>query len=230
MGFNSHGALTVSRRLAAMNWSHDRVPLGINCGKNKETPPDKALGDFLQVVEAFKELARYFVINISSPNTPGLRDLATTDFLNHLADELGHLLPRTWVKLDPDLDKKSLQALIEVISRRGFQGVILSNTHRVNWPEPGGLSGHPLLAASTACLEWAYEVHGGALPMIASGGILSGADIFQKIARGALAVQIYTALVYRGPWVVAMLLEELAQELKLRGFSCAEDALFSYYK
>jgi dihydroorotate dehydrogenase len=119
--------------------------------------------------------------------------------------------------------------LIETLVERGFQGVIVSNTHRVTFPEVGGQSGHPLMAPSTACLEWAHEVHKGRLPMIATGGVLSGADVFHKLARGALAVQLYTALVYRGPWAVAHILVELAAELKLRGFATAQDAIGSYY-
>ncbi len=230
MGFNSDGAATVKARLEALKWDHERVPLGINCGKNKETPPERALSDFLQIVEVFKDLARYFVINISSPNTPGLRDLATPLFIGGLADELGAALPKTWIKLDPDMERREFQALIETIAERGFQGVLLSNTHRVAYPEVGGQSGHPLMCPSTTCLEWAYEVHGGRLPMLGVGGILSGVDAFHKLARGALAVQIYTALVYRGPWVVARLLTELAAELNLRGIATVEDAIGCYYK
>ena len=230
MGFNSDGSLIVAERLQKACWQHEHVPLGVNCGKNKSTPNDKALGDFLQVVSTFKDMARYFVINVSSPNTPGLRELATPSFVHSLADELGVLLPKVWIKLDPDMDRRDFQELVGVIAERGFRGIIVSNTHRVSYPEAGGQSGHPLMALSTACLEWAYEVHRGALPMIATGGILSGADIYHKMARGALAVQIYTALVYQGPWVVSKLLVELAAELKLRGISHIQDIIGSYYR
>lgn len=230
MGFNSDGAATVAQRLEQLSWDHEVVPLGINCGKNKDTPPERAAGDYLQVMEAFKGLARYFVMNISSPNTPGLRDLATPAFIHGLADDIGADLPKVWVKIDPDMTRKEFQALVQAIAERGFQGVIISNTHRVTWPEVGGQSGHPLMAPSTACLEWAWDVHRGKLPMIASGGVLSGVDVFHKLARGASAVQIYTALVYRGPWAVLALLEELAQEMRLRGVSCVEDAIGSYYQ
>jgi len=230
MGFNSDGAATIADRLRRLNWQHDLVPLGINCGKNKNTPADRAIDDYLQVMSAFGDLAHYFVVNISSPNTPGLRDLATPTFIHSLADEIGDRLPKVWVKLDPDMDRREFQALVEAISERGFRGIIVSNTHRVAVPEAGGQSGHPLMALSTACLEWAYAVHQGRLPMIATGGVLSGADIFQKLARGASAVQIYTALVYRGPWVVHQLLVELAAELKLRGISHVQDIIGSYYR
>ena len=230
MGFNSDGAATVAERLRRLNWHHDRVPLGVNCGKNKATPNDRAIDDFLQVMTTFEQLAQYFVVNISSPNTPGLRDLATPSFIHSLADEVGVMLPRVWVKLDPDMERSEFQAMISAIAHRGFRGIIVSNTHRVTFPEVGGQSGHPLMVPSTACLEWAHSVHRGELPMIATGGVLSGADIYHKMARGALAVQIYTALVYQGPWVVSKLLIELAAELQLRGISHVQDMIGSYYR
>ena len=230
MGFNNHGALAVADRIRKLDWSHDRVPLGINLGKNKITPNEEAVSDYKDGYEAFAGLGRYYVINISSPNTPGLRDLASPDFVGLLADQFGPSnLPKIWVKIDPDLPRREFQELVAAIASRGFQGLILSNTHRVAWPEPGGLSGHPLATLSTSRLEWAYEVHRGELPMIASGGILCGSDIVEKVIRGAVGVQIYTALAYGGPYVVAELLEQLAQELKLRGFECLEDAVGTYY-
>jgi dihydroorotate dehydrogenase len=230
MGFNGDGAATVSDRLRRLDWNNDRAPLGVNCGKNKVTPSERAIQDYLQVMEAFKGLCRYFVVNISSPNTPGLRDLATPAFIEQLADDVGHDRSKIWIKIDPDMSRREFQELVAAIAERGFQGVIISNTHRVSFPEVGGQSGHPVMALSTACLEWAWEVHKGQLPMIASGGVLSGIDLFQKLSRGASAVQIYTALVYRGPWVVWKLLLELNAEMRLRGFSCVEDFIGSYYE
>ena len=230
MGFNSDGAATVATRLAAHKWRFDQVPLGINCGKNKLTPQDRAASDYLQVMEAFKDLASYFVVNISSPNTPGLRELASPAFIHELADGIGASLPKVWVKLDPDMARRDFQELVEVIAKRGFQGIIVSNTHRVTYPEVGGQSGHPLAAQATACLEWAHAVHQGDLPMIASGGVLTGADVYQKLIRGALAVQVYTALVYEGPWVIAKLLTELAAELRLRGVHHVQDVIGRYYQ
>jgi dihydroorotate dehydrogenase len=202
MGFNNDGSKTVAERVAKLRWEHDKIPLGINLGKNKNTPMERALDDYIESYQVFKGLCRYYVVNISSPNTPGLRDLASTQFLGELAQAFSREEKGVWVKLDPDMSKQQFQSLVEVIADRGFSGIILTNTHRVEWPETGGQSGHPVAIASTRCLEWAWEVHRGQLPMIGCGGILSGADIFEKIIRGASAVQIYTALVYRGPWVV----------------------------
>jgi len=230
MGFNSDGAQTVASRLKALSWDHGRVPLGVNLGKNKTTADEASIDDYLQGFEAFRGLGQYYVINVSSPNTPGLRSLANPDFLRLMADSFGNELPKMWVKLDPDMPRRDLRAIVECIAEVGYQGIILSNTHRVVWPEVGGQSGHPIMTQATRALETAYEVHQGKLPMIASGGILSGADIFQKLIRGAQAVQIYTALVYGGPWVVHHLLRELAEELKLAGFASAEDAVGSFYQ
>ena len=229
MGFNNDGARKVQNRLEKLGWSPSRVPLGINIGKNKNTPPDKAVDDYVAGIQTFERQARWLTINISSPNTPGLRNLATVDFLVNLAHAAGQARSKCWVKLDPDMDRQTFQSLITTIKTEGFGGVLLSNTHRVEWPEVGGQSGHPLLSPSNACLEWAWEVTKGSLPTIASGGVLSGVDAFHKLARGASAVQIYTALVYRGPGAAMRICEELAAELKLRGFASAEESIGSWY-
>ena len=230
MGFNNLGAKEIVSRLKKLQWNHDGAPLGVNLGKNNDTPIAQALNDYVALIAAFGPLARYLVINISSPNTSDLRSLAEEGFLRELAAQGRDHLGKLWIKLDPDMGKTQMQKVIQAICSCGFAGVILSNTHKVTYPTEGGQSGHPLMAPSTACLEWAYEVHKGSLAMIGSGGILSGADIYQKIIRGAAAVQIYTALVYRGPWVALALMRELAEELKLHGFSCLKDEIGSYYR
>jgi dihydroorotate dehydrogenase len=216
MGFNGQGVERVAARLSAAAWDHDALPLGVNAGKNKLTPQEDAYRDYVEVIHRCQNLARFFVVNVSSPNTPGLRGLATPEFLGELAQELGpKILPRVWVKYDPDMNKASFQALVEATEKWGFQGLVLTNTHRVEWPWQGGQSGHSLATPAAQRLDWAYEVHQGRLPMIASGGILSGGDVFQRLIRGASAVEIFTALVYRGPWAVALILGELEAELHL---------------
>jgi len=229
MGFNSRGAQAVARRLKRLNWSHHSMPLGINIGKNKLTAEHNASDDYVQAFEQLVMFAKYVVINISSPNTEGLRSLASHDFLSLLAERLSGHLHKLWIKLDPDMDKRSFQNAIEAIISCGFQGVVLTNTHKVNKPEWGGQSGHPLASLACSRLEWAYEVHRGELPMIASGGILSGNDVLQRVLRGASAVQIYTALVYRGPWAVAELLTELMEEMKLLQVVTLEEVKGAYY-
>lgn len=230
MGFNSEGASRVAERLRQKEWNHHPVPLGVNLGKNKDTSPEGAIEDFSQGLEKFSPFAKYFVINVSSPNTEGLRGLANEQFLREIANRHRGDLHRIWVKLDPDMKRRSFQGLVEALADIGYQGLILTNTHRVDWPEKGGMSGHPLALQASACLEWAYEVTKGRLPLVASGGILSGQDVFQRIARGANAVQIYSSLVYRGPLAVPLMLRELKAEMALRGFEFLSDVKGSYYK
>jgi len=234
MGFNNHGLEVMRRTLSAGDYGSKGITLGINLGKNKDTPMEAAVNDYIDGLFGLKEHGKYFVVNISSPNTPGLRDLASKDFLRDLAYEItlkdAELIKRVWVKVDPDLDKDNFQSLIEGIKAYGYAGVILTNTHRVELPEMGGQSGHPLAVMSTLRLEWAYEASNGSLPMIGVGGIMSGGDVYQKIIRGAKLVQIYSSLVYRGPWVVLKLLEELEWELQLHGHKNLQDACGSFYR
>lgn len=229
MGFNSDGHAAVRQRIADTDIG-DMV-LGINLGKNKATPNADALTEYLAGFATFADFADYFVVNISSPNTAGLRELASPAFIGDLADGLTEAeRGKTFVKLDPDMDKALFQELIAALAERKFGGVILCNTHRVTWPEAGGQSGQPLTSQSQTFLEWAYEVHKGALPMIASGGVFSGLDVYQRLSRGAFMVQIYTAFIYRGPLTVQKILTELDEELRLRGISKLSDVIGSFYR
>ncbi len=229
MGFNSHGAERVAERLAALASKQHPVPFGINLGKNKDTKMEAAIDDYNFGLNKFRHHADYFVINISSPNTENLRSLANADFLKDLASANHDILGKVWIKLDPDTSRRDFQNLIESIASLGFQGVILTNTHKVAWPEAGGQSGHPISIMANARLEWAWQVHRGALPMIASGGILSGTDVIERISRGAHAVQIYSALVYRGPWAAHKILKEMDEEMQARGIEFLEDIRGQYY-
>lgn len=230
MGFNSEGSEIVYERLSKLARPTLTLPIGINLGKNKVTPLDTALEDYSSGIETFSKLADYFVINLSSPNTEGLRSLANHDFLYNLSRHHKTSLNKIWIKLDPDTDKKTFQKIIENICKLDYQGVILCNTHKVSWPESGGLSGHPLASLANSRLEWAYEVHDGSLPMISVGGIFSGLDVLERIKRGACAVQIYSALVYRGPWAVFKILRELQAEMQSQGISHLIDSQGTYFK
>ncbi|MEI8025952.1 MAG: quinone-dependent dihydroorotate dehydrogenase [Pseudomonadota bacterium] len=231
MGFNNDGHRAVYDRVEG---SPLTIPVGVNLGKNKQTLTEHAISDYLKGLIHFKNLGSYIVINISSPNTPGLRELANPEFIRRLKSEIEmqvpELLKKIWIKLDPDLPRKEFISLIETITEERFAGLILSNTHRVTWPEAGGMSGHVLSHLSSERMTWAYEVHRGALPMIGSGGVMSGIDVFHKLARGASAVQIYTALVYRGPWAVLHMLEEFKAEMLLHGYTRASDVIGCHYR
>lgn len=230
MGFNNDGHRAIYDRLEPLQLS---IPVGINLGKNKQTLLENSISDYMKGLIQFRNLGSYIVINISSPNTPGLRELANPEFIRELGREIKmqvpELLKKIWIKLDPDLPRRTFMDIVEAISEEAFAGLILCNTHRVVWPEAGGMSGHILSHLSSERLTWAYEVHKGGLPMIGSGGIVSGIDIFHKLARGASAVQIYTGLVYRGPWAVLHMLEELKAEMHLHGFSSVSDVVGCHY-
>lgn len=232
MGFNNVGCEQFAQNLRQQKFKIS-YPVGINVGKNKITKLDKAVDDYIYAIQALEGLGKYFVVNISSPNTPGLRTLSSKEFVEELATCLrkdrGDKISNIWIKLDPDMERTAFQSVVEAIKSAQFAGIVLTNTHRVEFPHSGGQSGHPLSVKSTQCLEWAYDVHKGSLPMIGCGGILSGSDIFQKMIRGASAVQIYTALIYRGPFVVYELLTELKAELKLRKIRFLRDIIGAYY-
>lgn len=217
-GFNSVGIEAFLANLQRCRLPREStVPVWINLGKNKETSPSHAIDDYENLMLAADGLNLPITVNLSSPNTPGLRDLASPEFIARLAKKCPSP-QRLWLKFDPDMDKAALQSLVSAVASQGLAGVILSNTHRVEQPEPGGQSGHALTFLATRSLEWAYEVHRGALPMIASGGIFTGLDVFHRLQRGADFVQIYTSFVYEGPPVIARLLRELRQVMTQYGY------------
>jgi dihydroorotate dehydrogenase len=232
MGFNNLGVDQIKNKAIKYNKKSNRLPFGANIGINKSTPLDYALDDYLYVINSLHKYVDYFCINISSPNTESLKNLNSKDFLNSLAQRIAdqNIVNKTWIKLSPNLSKKNCQDLITAITEQNFAGVVLSNTISVDKPQQGGLSGHPLMLASTQMLEWAWEVHKGRLQMIGVGGILSGYDVFQKIIRGASAVQIYSAIVYRGPFVVQLLLEELKHILLRHKIISIKEAIGLYYQ
>ena len=232
MGFNNKGLAYAYDRIKAFK-SRSGCLVGANIGKNADTPLEDAAADYVASARAMHSISDFLVINVSSPNTPGLRSLADDHFFRQVAQEFraidGELIRKTWIKLDPDLSRKDMQDLVYRIGEEGFAGLVLTNTHKVQAPYPGGMSGHPISVMSTRSLEWAWQVHKGALAMVGCGGILSGRDIFEKVIRGACCAQIYTAFVYRGPWVVFSLLSELDIELREAGFSKLSEAVGSYY-
>lgn len=226
-GAVSAGAHEVSGRLSAHRRLGGLLPLGVNCGANPGTPFELMAEDILASLEAFHGDAAYFVFNLPLAHLNG----EELNYLVHqLAERLEMFLPQLWLKLGPGLSRTSFQSLVRTIDRYGFGGLVVGDAHRAMQPEITGVSGHPVAAASTTLLEWAFDASEGRLPMIASGGVLSGTDVFEKIARGASAVQIYSALIYRGPYVVLELLEELVGELRARGYSCVSDAIGSYFR
>ena len=134
-----------------------------------------------------------------------------------------------WLKLAPTNDRKTLQTLVTTIADQRFAGLILTDSRRVEQPRAGRQSGHDLVNIASSCLEWAYQVTEGELPLIASGGILTGHDVVQRLRRGACAVEVFSACIYFGIGVVARLLTEMQAELQLLGFSSVSEARNSHW-
>lgn len=237
LGFNNEGLNAVADRLAKRR---DRKGcVGVNIGPNRYSPGP--IADCAVMVQALAALADYLVINISSPNTPGLRDLQQEAAFRALLAAVLEARARAkahvpiLVKIAPDLDAAVLEALAAAAVAAGIDGLIATNTtlarpKTLSDPrrrEAGGLSGPPLFAASTAILAEAYRLTKGRIPIIGVGGVSSGRDAYAKIRAGATLVQLYTALVYQGPGLVARIKRELAAHLRADGFGSITEAVGS---
>jgi dihydroorotate dehydrogenase len=237
-GFNNEGWDVVSARLAALrNEGALPGPLGVNVGINKEC--DDPARDYGLMVEGAARFGDYVTVNISSPNTPGLRDLQAAGRLAELLvaaraglARAGKAVP-VLVKIAPDLDREALGPLIETALAEGAAGLIISNTTIArpaslrgrNKGEAGGLSGRPLLAPSTALLRAAARIAAGRLVLVGAGGVATGADAYAKLRAGATLVQLYTAMAYAGPALPARIVSELASLLARDGFTRIDQAI-----
>lgn len=237
MGFNNGGAEAAAHRLAGASRV---IPVGGNIGKSKVTPLDEALGDYEHSFLQLRPYVDYFVINVSSPNTPQLRELQSKERLRALLLHLtslnqDHGVPLL-LKIAPDLDEAQLEGIIEVVEESGIGGVIATNTtigrsgllsdpERVARAGSGGLSGAPLAARSTEVIRFLRRNLPRRVHIVGVGGIFSGADALEKVLAGARCLQIYTGLIYRGPNTVFKIAAELAQCLEQKGFSSLNEAV-----
>lgn len=237
MGFNSRGLDVAARRLARRDPAAGIV--GANLGKNRDSAD--AAADYAAGASRLAPLADYLVINVSSPNTPGLRALQGREKLAHLvaaviaarAAAVPAAPPPLLLKIAPDLTEEDKRDIAAVALDSGIDGLIVSNTtiarpdslRSRHARETGGLSGRPLFAPSTAVLADMYRLTGGRLPLVGVGGIASGADAYAKIRAGASLVQLYSALVYEGPGLVRRIQRELAGRLRADGFTTLADAV-----
>ncbi len=225
LGFNNGG---VERFVANVRASGYRGILGCNIGRNADTPNERAADDYLACLAAVAPVASYVTVNVSSPNTAGLRDLQSEAALDALiaklvaardshVQALGRPLPLA-IKIAPDLDDESLRGIARVLVARRVDAAIATNTTIAreavagmeHGTERGGLSGRPLFGRSTAVLRTLAGALDGALPIVGVGGILSGDDAVAKIEAGASLVQLYTGLIYRGPALVGECVRALA--------------------
>jgi len=217
MGFNNADLEALEANLRERRWPGI---LGVNVGKNKDTPADKAVDDYCQGIRQVYPYASYITVNLSSPNTPGLRDLQFGEALqvlltavkqtqDHCANQHGYYVPIA-VKIAPDMDEGALDSVAGSLMDKGLDAVIATNTtvdhgavaNAPHGDEEGGLSGAPLFNPSTALLRRLKSRLGDTLPIIGVGGICSGADAAEKLRAGASLVQVYTGLIYRGPRLV----------------------------
>jgi len=240
MGFNNDGADACARRLAALDPADRPGVVGVNVGRNKATPNERAEDDYLACIDRLHPFADYLVVNISSPNTPGLRELQQRDALERL---LGACAARAralaapkplLVKLAPDLSAEALDEAVEVALAVGAAGIVATNT-TIQRPgavaahpraaEPGGLSGAPLRPLATEALRRVYAKTAGRIPIVGVGGIMSAQDAYTRVRSGATLVQAYTGYIYGGPAFVPGVLRGLQELLKRDGFSRISDAI-----
>jgi dihydroorotate dehydrogenase len=234
LGFNNDGMEVVSERIAE---NPPRDFLGVNVGPNKDTK-DK-ISDFIKCFVKLNKLANYITINISSPNTEGLRDFHEEKLLSDLLSKLNKLKKNKKIqcpivlKISPDIEEKEILNINELISKFKIDGIILTNTtnqYRENLSdikknETGGLSGLPLKEISLKLIKNFYKTNKGKIPIIGVGGIDSGLSAFEKITAGATAVQLYTGMVYQGPGVVKDIKKELIEILKKEKIKNIQEAV-----
>lgn len=229
LGFNNHGHAVVAARLKRRR---RRGIVGVNVGANRDA--SDRVADYVAGIRAFAGVADYLTINVSSPNTAGLRDLQAKDALDGLLEKVlaardeeadkGARRP-VLLKIAPDLTADALKDAVEVAVARGIDGLIVANTtvaramlkDREQAMETGGLSGRPLFAPSTRCLARVYRLTGGAVPLIGVGGVESGETAYAKITAGASLVQLYTGLVFEGIGLVGRIKRDLARLLEKDG-------------
>ncbi len=235
LGFNNAGADAAAAHLRAAQWRPG--PLGINIGKNKETPLEDAAEDYLACVSALAPYADYLVVNASSPNTPLLRQLQQPELLAALLAAVRARMEVVapgrplFLKIAPDLAPEAVDAVVDVALEAGAAGLIATNTtitrpfaHPLASLE-GGLSGRPLRGLATETLRRAARRADGRLALWGVGGVATAEDVYERLRAGASVVQLYTALVYQGPSLVHRLLQGLEALLKRDGFGRLQDAI-----
>ncbi len=232
MGFNNLGSESMAARL--IDRPPSPYPLGINLGKSKVTSEKDAATDYAGSFQRLQNCGDYFVVNVSSPNTPGLRNLQAVDMLAKIVtamQEVNKSRP-ILVKIAPDLAWEDISAVVELSQNMGLAGIIATNTTIEKAPlttkilqetgnllvdEAGGISGAPLRDRSTAVIRYIYQTSQGQLPIIGVGGVFTADDAWDKITAGASLVQLYTGWTYQGPWTVLRILQGLLNKLEVHG-------------
>lgn len=244
MGFNNCGAAAMATRLASTSIGATRpIPIGINLGKSKVTPLDAAAADYIGSFRLLKDWGDYFVVNVSSPNTPGLRLLQDTAQLSLILDALqqeNQGQKPIFVKIAPDLESEAITDILTIsktfklagiiatnttIRRDGLKTQLIQQTGNSVAAEAGGVSGVPVRDRSTEVIRFIWKQTQGQLPIIGVGGIFTADDAWDKITAGASLVQVYTGWIYEGPLMVRRILEGLLQKLEERGLASISEAV-----
>jgi dihydroorotate dehydrogenase len=219
LGFPNVGVDEVARRLEKVKESGrwPRTPVGLNLGKNKDTPLSDAGRDYVACFRRTRDLADYFVVNVSSPNTPGLRELQGGKFLDAILGPLRDEDPQgtrpLLIKIAPDLDEAQIADIANAVEKFRLAGIVATNTtldkNGLSVQEEGGASGRPLTTRSTEIIRVVHRITGGRVPIIGVGGIFNADDAREKFAAGASLVQVYTGFVYEGPLLARHICEGL---------------------
>lgn len=244
MGFNNAGAAAMTTRLTMLSQEKSRsIPLGINLGKSKITPLETAAADYLESFRLLKNLGDYFVVNVSSPNTPGLRSLQDAAMLSQILEVLqteNIAQKPLFVKIAPDLEWEAIADIIDLaktyklagiiatnttISREGLKTQIIEKTGKTPQEEAGGISGAPLRQRSTEVIRFIYQKTQGQIPIIGVGGIFTAEDAWEKITAGASLIQVYTGWIYEGPMMVRRTLAGLLTKLEENGLNSISEAV-----
>ena len=243
MGFNNRGAEAMAARLKSIGVNSLSIPIGINLGKSKVTPLPEAANDYLNSFSLLKDYGNYFVVNVSSPNTPGLRKLQDASFLASILTALqqeNSLRKPIFVKIAPDLEWEAIADIIALAKTSELAGIIATNTTirrdglktqaieiTGNSPEQeaGGISGKPVRDRSTEVIRYIYQQTGGEIPIIGVGGVFSAEDAWEKITAGATLIQVYTGWIYQGPMMIRRILEGLLVKLEQNKLNSISEAI-----
>tara|TARA_R110001583_G_scaffold43208_3_gene137459 strand:- start:1644 stop:2687 length:1044 start_codon:yes stop_codon:yes gene_type:complete len=223
MGFNNEGVEEVVQRLRK---KRTQILIGGNIGKNKLTPNEDATSDYIKCFDALYPLVDYFVVNVSSPNTPNLRELQDKEPLKKLLSDLMYIncskgkIKPILLKIAPDLNKSQLDDIIDIVKETKIDGIVATNTtisrdglsysdEQIKKVGAGGLSGQPLKDKSTEVIRYIHEKSNGSIPIIGVGGIMSKEDALEKLDAGASLIQLYTGFIYEGPALVKAINKEI---------------------
>ena len=237
LGFNNIGAEKVLQNIEKYDSTNENGLLGVNLGKNLDSK--ELIEDYVKLLKIFNRKASYITLNISSPNTPGLRELEQKDNLDKLVKKISLFKRKNsvnipvFLKIDPDISRNQLGDIADIVLSSTINGVIISNTsiHRSNKliskhaNEKGGISGLPIKETSNKLLKDFYILTNGKIPLIGVGGISNGKDVYERILNGASLIQLYTSLIYKGPFIVNKIKEELVYLLKRDNYKSLEQAV-----